>query len=168
MLSDLLDKINANVFANATSKCVLGSIVDTDNTSKDFMTLIKIEEESVLKNIPNTTFKDGKYQKKHPKIYLNYYLMFIFSGEYIGSIAKVHNLIKYFQATKVFSKDDKEIVMELFSPSFEQINQIISINGGKHHPCVFYKARVTEWEYDIVVKGVEPIHTITKTIGHEN
>ena len=132
------------------------------------MTIIRTEEETSLKNFPNQKFLGNNYiDKRYPKIYLNYYILFTATLEYNYAVAAIHRTIRFFQANNTFKLNsdgyDVDLSLELFSPSFEQLNQIWSILGGKQYPHVIYKARLAELEYTI---PPEPLHVITTIEGN--
>lgn len=139
--------------------------LDGDNL---IITIIRIDEESTLKNFPNQKLvpSAGSYKmdKRFPKIYLNYYLLFSCTLQYDKAVAVIHKAIKFFQYQKKFEfeadSDAIELNMELCSPSFEQLNNIWGMLGGKQMPSMIYKARVTALERDI-----EELTSIITTIG---
>lgn len=120
------------------------------------VTIIRVEEESVLRNFPNQKLvkSGGTYQvdKRLPKIHLNYYLLFSATLQYDMAVATIDRVIKFFQHHRKIEftadGDDLELNLELFSPSFEQLNNIWGMYGGKQLPNVIYKARVTALEKD--------------------
>lgn len=120
------------------------------------LSIIRIEEEASMKNFPNQQLRNtgASYQidKRFPKVYLNYYLMFSSGGNYGVGTEIIHRVIRYFQAHKQFRFDigniPSELNLSLFTPSFEQLSHIWGINEGKQYPAVFYKARLVELEYD--------------------
>jgi len=140
-------------------KLEVGNIATYDagqnaNNANLLMSVIRIEEESILKNFPNQKIIDDKYvDKRYPKIHLNYYILFTATLPYHMAIGAIHRVIKFFQTnnTHTFDSDGNQItlVLELFSPTFEQLNQIWSTLGGKQYPHVIYKVRLSELEYNI-------------------
>lgn len=148
---------------------VLGNVAIEPSTDKIMISVIRIEEESTMKNIPNVKFVDNTYQKKNPQIYINYYLMFYNTYySYKDSIKCISEIIRFFQKNKTLKFDDNIAIIDLFTPSFDQLNQIWSIHGGKHYPNVIYKVRVGAYEEDQGGTSTAPIKTITKTIGHDD
>ncbi len=177
--SELDTYINALPAITATVKTDLANIGDfgTDGFSGStgsnlFITIVKIEEESTLRNFPNsklTQLSNGNYavDKRFPKIHLNYFLLFSATLSYDMSIATIHRVLKYFQAHKTFQftsdESDIELTLELVSQTFEQINHMWGTLGGKQFPHLLYKARVTELEF--VEEKLSPaIKTITGSL----
>lgn len=134
--------------------------LDAGSTSVDganlVVTVIRIEEENVLKNFPNkklvNTGGSYKVDKRFPKVNLNYYLLFTATLKYDMAVATIERTIKFFQHHKKIQfeadSDAMELNLELVSPSFEQLNNIWGMFGGKHLPHVIYKARVNALEKD--------------------
>lgn len=181
MINKFVDKLTSdglatyiNTMQGINVKLGAQNIGDYQSDDNDFdgenlvVTVVRIDEESTLKNFPNqkliqtgTTFK---MDKRFPKIYLNYYLLFTCTLQYDKAVAVIYKAIKFFQHQKKFvfasDGDDIELNMELCSPSFEQLNNIWGMLGGKQMPSVLYKARVSALERD-----VESLASIITSIG---
>ncbi len=132
------------------------------------LTVIRVEEESTLKNFPNQKLVNngGSYEmdKRFPKIHLNYYILITSTMQYDMAVATIDRVVKFFQYHKKieFESDGDEIVlnMELCSLSFEQLNNIWGMYGGKQLPSLIYKARVSSLE-----KEEEQLSPLITTIG---
>ncbi len=157
----LVDFIKEDSQLNAVSLAA-GNIARYDANIDNFdggnllVTIIRIEEESTLKNFPNKRLvKSGgayKVDKRYPKIHLNYYLLFTSILQYDKAVAIINRTIKFFQQNKKIQfesdGDNLELNLELYSPTFEQLNNIWGMFGGKHLPSIIYKARVVALEKD--------------------
>lgn len=179
VVPDLDAYINNHPSITSTVKTDIANIGDfgTDsfsnsNQSNVFITLVKIEEESSLRNFPNQKKSpqnngDVLVDKRFPKIHLNYYLLFSATLSYDMSVAAIHRIIKYFQSNKRFKfssdESDLDLTLELVSQSFEQINHMWGTLGGKQFPHVLYKARVSEFEFN-ETKMKQTIKTIKATL----
>lgn len=134
------------------------------------MSMVKIEEEPALKNFPNQKLQfdaagNPTVVKKQPKIFINYYIMFVSVVQYDMAIAAIHRVIKYFQNNRKFSfvsdGNDIELTMEIVSPTFEQMNHIWGTLGGKQYPHIIYKARVMDLQMDVLGEVVPAVSRIT-------
>ncbi|MEM6684534.1 MAG: DUF4255 domain-containing protein [Bacteroidota bacterium] len=184
MINKFVDKLSAdglvtyiNTLAGITVKLGAQNVGDIQSDDSDIegdtllVTIVRIEEESTLKNFPNKKLVESggafKIDKRFPKIHLNYYLMFSCTLQYDKAIAVIYRTIKFFQHQRKFAftsdEDDIELNMELCSPSFEQLNNIWGMLGGKQIPSVLYKARVSALERDI-----EKLASVITTIGGEH
>lgn len=181
MINKFVDKLTTdglatyiNTLQGISVKLGAQNIGDYQSDDNDFdgenlvVTIVRIDEESTLKNFPNQKLVQSgqtfKVDKRFPKIYLNYYLLFSCTLQYDKAVAVIYKAIKFFQHQKKFAfasdGDDIELNMELCSPSFEQLNNIWGMLGGKQMPSVLYKARVSALERDI-----ESLAAIITSIG---
>jgi hypothetical protein len=125
--------------------------------------IVNIEEESTLKNTPALK-KDasGKARYENPPVYLNLYLLISCCNkavsshnEYYETLTKLSLVIRFFQGKTAFtaydpSKLSKEydditdfrIKPELYTLTFEQLNHLWGVLGGKQMPAVMYKLRL--------------------------
>lgn len=142
-----------------------------------FLTLINIQEEHTLKNIPNYTIQGDKVAYKNPKVNLNLCILFAINNRaYDESLKSLSKVIEFFQGKRIFTQAnanydrdaiemqglrDFEFVIELFTPSFEELNYIWGTLGGKQYPSVMYKLRVIEIERDILTEEGKVINQIS-------
>lgn len=131
-------------------------------SDKIVMSLVNIEEEIALKNRPNVQIKNGEYIYKNKPVNLNLYVLFSANRNvYTRSVTNISAIIEFFQNKKVFDQlntvlnptiialnDVKEFrfVMDLFTPTFEQLNYIWGTLGGKSVPNVMYKISIVKVE----------------------
>ncbi|WP_109302606.1 DUF4255 domain-containing protein [Aquimarina sp. AU474] len=138
-------------------------IGDNDDADADIiLTLINIDEEPTLKNIPNYKIEGTSVSYMNPKVNVNLYVMFSANNSrYTESLKSLSQIIAFFQGKNVFThansnfnRDDADMqdlgnfkfITELYTPSFEQLSYIWGILGGKQYPSVLYKIRLLEIE----------------------
>ena len=141
---------------------LLESNATTNLDNSIVFTVVNIEEESTLKNIPAFSKNlVGKARYENPPIYLNVYLLISCSSksitgdmEYIDTLTRLSHVIRFFQGknsfvqydpTKIGPFDDImdfKIKAELYTMTFEQINHLWGVLGGKQMPSVLYKLRL--------------------------
>jgi Pvc16 N-terminal domain len=150
---------------------VLGNIAFVENgigrtpvmSDKIVMTVIKTEEEAALKNQPayRRDPVSGVLNYANPPIFLNIYLLITANySDYPNALTQLSRVIGYFQHKRVFTDADSAVSLppgspiqhfdfnlSMVSPSFEQINHIWSVLGGKHLPNVLYKVQLIQLEY---------------------
>ncbi len=152
----------------------------TTMNDKVVLSLINIEEEVALKNLPNVNFKNGAYQYKNKPINLNLYILFSANRTvYTKSITALSAIIEFFQNKKVFSQhntilnptisaldDVKEFKfsIDLYTPTFEQLNYVWGTLGGKSVPNVMYKVSIVKVEGTDVFKKGDAITEIQGTL----
>jgi Pvc16 N-terminal domain len=120
----------------------LENFVADPETKREYvmLSIVNLEEEKTLKNGPIYEQLNGGLNKKNPTIYINLYILFICNqSEYQTAINKISKLIEIIQSKNVFTA---EIILDLYSLNFEQLNHLWGILGGKYQPSVMYKARL--------------------------
>jgi len=129
---------------------------------KVVLTLLKMEEETTLRNTPNFKIKDGKTEYKNPPVHLNLYLLISANCEsYDKSLRSISKVIQFFQGKKIFTSantiynrtnvafdvlDYFKFVLEIFTPSFEQLNNVWGTLGGRQLPAVIYRIQLIKLE----------------------
>ncbi|MCI4670766.1 MAG: DUF4255 domain-containing protein [Bacteroidia bacterium] len=148
---------------------VLGNValVDAVNTStlqirnKVIISLVNIEEENTLRYAQRQSFlpaQDGNTSRlinHNPTVFLNLYVLFSCprdDDKYRESLDYLSTIVHFFQRQSVFyqndvpelgeSEDIERISFELYSLSFEQMNHLWGVLGGKYMPSVMYKVRI--------------------------
>lgn len=142
------------------------------------VSLLNMEEEATLRNIPNTSFKNGKTIYKNKKVNLILYVLFAANRTaYDKALVSISNIVEFFQSKKVFTQvntpftssssifdelKEFKFIVELYTPTFEQLNYIWGTLGGKSVPSVLYRISVVAIESDNIKDTGQPI---TNVIG---
>lgn len=132
------------------------------------LSLLHTEEEVTMKNISNHEIDGNKVIYKNNKIHLNLYIMFSANrNSYTGSLKSISTILEFFQSKRIFTQSntnfDRDLdgmdavgnfkfTVDLFTPSFEEMNFIWGTLGGKQYPSIIYKVSVLEIERDIAQK----------------
>lgn len=167
----------ANLPAAADDVVLLANIAHAESAKlpddKVLMSLINIEEEFTLKNGSFYKKTDSTTILKHnPTVHLNMYVLFAINAinetKYFNALIYVSKIIAFFQRKPVFisantpNLDPKieKLIVELFSPNFEQLNHLWGMLGGKSMPSVMYKVRMvmiedTQTEPSSVITEIE-------------
>jgi len=130
------------------------AIKDTDSI---LLTLVNISEETALKNTPHYVKAYPNTIYNNPPVYLNLFVLFTAClKKYDHALVLLSRVIRFFQGKNTFNNknsttqvkdfDNFNIIMDLYSLSFEQTNYLWSTLGGKQHPFVLYKLRLVELE----------------------
>lgn len=171
---------------NDDSVLILENIAKQDDVSvlkiKDsvVVSLLNMEEEVTLKNVPNTTFKNGKTVYKNNKINLNLYVLFAANRTaYNKALISINNIVEFFQSKKVFTQTNTPLkstnsifdelkefkfTVDLYTPTFEQLNYIWGTLGGKSVPSVLYKISIIEIESDNIKDTGQPIKSLSREL----
>lgn len=141
----------------ASSKFAGG--MDEGLSKKVVVSLVNIEEESTLRNKPGGKFENGQFFAMPPPVYLNLHLLFTANfDEYGTAIHYLFRVVEFFQGNKVFKfknspipgpdsltirqMENLELMAELHSLSYEQVNDLWGSLGGKQMPFVLYRFRL--------------------------
>jgi hypothetical protein len=144
------------------------------------LSLINIEEESAFKNLPNyTRTVNGNVRYQNPPVFLNLYLLFTSNfNNYLTSLAHLSEVIQFFQGKNVFNLKNApgnsdavpnpdlaelQVILDMYTMTFEQINHLWGSLGGKQIPFVLYKARLVK----ILDRRTTAAGTLIEEIGRE-
>lgn len=146
------------------------------------LTLINLDEEATLKNFPNHTIENSKTIYKNSIVNLNLYILFSANRDkYVNSLKDISKIIEFFQGKKLFTQantiynrnniamsnvDNFRFTVELYTPTFEELNYIWGTLGGKQFPSALYKVSMIQIERNIAqAEGqlISKIKGVTKT-----
>ena len=123
--------------------------------------LINIDEERVMKtHLPSTVLINGKQVLLEPELKLNLTIIIAANyGTYEDALRQLSWVLTFFQSHPGFTRDrfpglDPRIdrfVVELYSLTFDQLNQLWSCNGGRQLPSAVYRVRL------VAVQDIEPV-----------
>lgn len=130
---------------------------------KIVMSLVNIQEETTLKNIPHYRQENGRTIYKNPPVNLNLFVLFsvLHREQYETSLKRLARVIEFFQYKKEFSfattpqaglidqdgnVKDVKVYADLYTLTFEQLNHLWGALGGKQVPFVLYKFRIVAIE----------------------
>ncbi len=132
---------------------------------KVVLTLLNLQEESALKNTPTFKVRDGKTEYKNPPVHLNLFLLISSNCDtYDKSLRCISKTIQFFQGKKVFTStntvynrtnvafdvlDYFKFILEIYTPSLEELNYVWGTLGGRQLPSVIYKIQLLEIDQDI-------------------
>jgi hydroxymethylpyrimidine pyrophosphatase-like HAD family hydrolase len=167
-VNNYLDEIGLDKTVVAENIALLESqneIVSSNLEDKVALTLINLDEEATLKNFPNHAVENAKTIYKNSVINLNLYLLFSANrNKYINSLNDISKIIAFFQGKKLFTQantiynrnnvamtniDNFRFTVELYTPTFEELNYIWGTLGGKQFPSALYKVSMIQIERNI-------------------
>ena len=120
------------------------------------VTLVNISEEFTMKNIPNYVRNGDDINYRNAPMYLNLYVLFsaCLHSSYEKSLIFLSHIVEFFQGKSTFTKQnspttkvglgDFRLILDIYSPTFEQANYLWSTLGGKQFPYVLYRVRLIE------------------------
>ena len=181
--SQLEQYIRQNSEISSTDdEVVLGniSLAESTNaaaiTNKVVLSLAKLEEDVALKNGQTRFVEANRIRKENRPVHSYAYILITahYPDNYSNALKRLTSVVKFFQGKTTFTKansplteiedaegiDELKMTVELVSPTFEQLNHIWGMMGGKSHPAVLYKARVlvirrdAPMDYDTPIKHI--------------
>jgi Pvc16 N-terminal domain len=173
--------LRATVQGGGSEVVALDNIAQQDksqgeNSSSDFnkvvITLINIREEKTMKNGPYSRRNDATLRTEYfnPAVFLNLYLLISANQTiYNNALVYLSRVAAFFQSKNVFTHlnssavsdtdvagaeqmESFKMIIDLYSPSFEELNHIWGTLGGKQVPCLVYVLRMLE----VTPSRVEP------------
>lgn len=129
-------------------------LASADNAQGAYITLINLEEEPSLRNMPAVTRVGSVLERREPPVHLNLYLLFSFEFmSYEASLLHLSNTIGLFQSKRVYRADNasagnpfpaglEKLVFEMHNMSFEALNNLWGVMGGAYFPSVIYRVRL--------------------------
>lgn len=145
------------------------------------LTLLNMKEENTMKNFPNkNVLENGKLEYRNELVNLNLYVLFCSNKTgYPLSLRYVSRIIEFFQGKRLFTHTnssydrnnpsmtevgDFRFTMELYTPSFEELNFIWGTLGGKQYPSALYRLSLIQLERNISAKE----STAISGVGYSN
>ncbi len=175
MIFEVLKILSGEVetYIGSTVKMENVAMLDNQNDNnqnlgnKVLLTLLNLGEEGALKNFPNQEISGSRVINKPRIVNLNLYLLFSANRtSYDQSLIDIANIIEFFQGKKVFTQsntvynrqsvelqniDNFRFTVELYTPTFEELNYIWGSLGGKQLPSVLYKLSIVQIEREAVI-----------------
>lgn len=145
------------------------------------MMIINIEEERIFKaQVQKQRRIDNDIDVANPEIKLNLYIVIAANpgtneGSYDAALKRLSGVITYFQGTSYFDKTDypeldpvEYLIVELYTLSFEQQNQLWASLGAKYMPSVVYKVRLVVIDKGFMGAREKAIVEIDNTLNRIN
>ena len=176
MIYEALELIRAELAAYlapprdaSTVDVALGSIASAAGTQTDqlLISLVSVEEETALKNSsPYQRNAAGGFDLVQPPVFLNLFVLiganFNDNITYGTALKRLAWTVQCFQRKSEFTAANTptatisdaatavrlRLSLDLYSLSFEKLNQLWGTLGGKQVPFVLYKVRVVEEQAD--------------------
>ncbi len=161
-----------------------GSDGASDLEGKVIISLINIDEESSLKNVPAVKIVNNKAEYSNPPVNINLFIMIsAYCDSYENSLLSISKTIELFQGKRVFTSantvynrasasldvlDSFKFVVELYTPGFEMWNHIWGTLGGRQLPAVIYKVQLIQINADKKQASSELITQISGKLNDIN
>lgn len=167
-------------------------ISNDGSTNRDMLCLsvVNIEEEKTLKNLPNHVSDNTtlKVDYENPPIYLNFLILLSATyADYTNALLVLSRALRFFQSKKVFTQNDVDpgslttnvplnaldqlesfkLILDLYSPTLEEINHLWGTLGGKQYPFVLYKLRMLDLKFKAVQSEGGLITEVLSNFSHK-
>jgi hypothetical protein len=135
---------------------------NVDTTTNAFLSLVNIEEDRISKSQENFIRRNDTIIYRNPKVYLNLYLLFSANlSSYSESLKRLSYIIQFFQYQNVFTPltsptlpdGVEELILDLNTLSFQDLNNLWGVMGSKYLPSVMYKMRLITISEDFAQGG---------------
>lgn len=121
------------------------------------MSLVNLQEESTLKNASHYRLENGRTIYQNPPVNLNLFILFCsLHNQYETALKLLTWVVEFFQSQQEISftstpvngikSRNVRVIADLYSLSFEQLNQLWGSLGGRQIPFVLYRARLVTVE----------------------
>ncbi|NET31554.1 MAG: DUF4255 domain-containing protein [Cyanothece sp. SIO1E1] len=126
----------------------------SDMNERIVMSLINVQEETTLKNSPHYRLEKGRTIYRNPPVNLNLFVLFsvLHSEQYDTALKRLARVIEFFQWKKEFSftttpgpnglAQDVRVLPDLYTLTFDQLNHLWGVLGGRQVPFVMYRTRL--------------------------
>jgi len=184
-----------NVFGAGEDQVELGSIALFENNGgvveeglkdKIIATVVNIREEKTLKNTQHYRVDQVRLRTDYfnPSVFLNVYLLLSpTTANYGKALSELSRIIRFFQYKSVFTHENSapvpggvpvydqmsefKIMMDLCSPSFEELNHLWGTLGGRQFPSALYQMRLLELRHTDLLQGSGSVITDVQ-LGYES
>lgn len=186
-LPDQEDRVVLGNMAEGVNAGMPGSI----DREKLVFTIVNIKEEKALKNLPNYVRDEAalKVRYENPPVYLNLLLLISATHTtYDNATLYLSRMIRYFQYKNVFTQNDVaaasmaiaspvtpgdelesfKLILDLYSPSLEEVNHIWGTLGGKQYPFALYMIRMLDLKFKAVSRESGLITEVVSDFYHKN
>ncbi len=155
-----------------------GPADELDN--KVVVTLVNLQEEKTLKNRPHTRINSlDRTEYRNPPVPINIYALFTATNRnYENALIYLSRVVSFFQGKNLFTNQNTPVpsvtpgienmekfrmMMDLYSPSFEEANYLWGTLGGKQYPSVLYRIRKLDVDADLKLSEGGLIESIKTT-----
>lgn len=166
-LNQYIRSTNPNIGPTDDDPAIMGNMArtgiagesDSILEEKIVISLVNIAEEASLKNKTSQRIQNGQHFSEQPAVHLNLYLLFAANYDsYPASVDQLFKVVEFFQGRRIFNLSNApfsfdgeaqkevlesiELIFDIHTLSFEQINDLWGSLGGKQVPFVLYRARL--------------------------
>jgi hypothetical protein len=175
MISEAMDFVRRELRAHlgvSDAEVIVNSartLAEKDNPPGAYISVVNVQEETTLRNLPVVERRGGQSQFIEPPVYLNLHLLFAFEfSQYATSLTHLSKTVELFQSKRWFAAETQtgpgaipfpatleRLVFEMVNMNFEELNHLWGVLGGSYFPSVVYKVRMVKVQRDVTVPAQE-------------
>lgn len=157
---------------------------------KVLLSVVNLQEERTLKNTPAYVRDDVRLRVRYenPPTFLNVAVLLCATHvDYINALRALSRALLFFQYRNVFTQDNVDpasithdapphdadrlaefkLIFNLWSPTFEETNDMWGMLGGKQFPFALYSMRMLELKFRATQRESGMITEVVRTFGHK-
>jgi len=147
--------LNGRFSVDGSDRASLGPVPDQSKDASPAhpltLSLVRVEEERVVKTQVATRKRDGQVEDVQPDIKLNLFLLVTAHGNsYADALKFLSATVAFFQSRPVFDHANtpgldegiEKLLVEMYSQSFEEQNQLWGSLSLRYLPSVLYRVRM--------------------------
>lgn len=184
------------LFGGTAPHAELGNAADatssTSGTSRDrvLLSVVNIQEERTLKNVPNYVRDDTALRVRYvnPPAFLNLAVLVAATHtKYTDGLRALSRSLMFFQYRNVFTQENVDplsisdgapindldrlvefkLILNLWSPTLEEVNDMWGMLGGKQFPFALYSMRMLELRFDATERESGLITEVISHFAHQ-
>lgn len=155
-----------------------------------YLSVVNIREEKTLRNQPNYNRNDMtmRVAYENAPVFINLMLLMTAThSAYTNALLALSRAIRFFQSKNVFTQDNVapasitnasplnpldqlesfKLIMDLYSPSMEEVNHLWGTLGGKQYPFAMYMLRMLELRFRSVQSESGLITSVTSNFNYK-
>jgi hypothetical protein len=158
--------------------------------NKVLLSVVNLQEERTLKNTPAHVRDDVQMRVRYenPPTFLNLAVLLTATHtEYINALRALSRALLFFQYRNVLTQDNVapnsisqdapprdadrltefKLIFNLWSPTFEEVNDMWGMLGGKQFPFALYSMRMLELKFRAIQRESGLITEVVSGFGHK-
>lgn len=190
------NELDAHLTASGNSThAVLGNVAEIGQPNRPardsvLLSVVNMQEERTLKNTPAHVRDDVhlRVRYENPPTFLNLAVLVTAThNDYVNALRALSRAMLFFQHRTVLTPDDVapdsltldaptqdadrlvdfRLVFNLWSPTFEEVNDMWGMLGGKQFPFALYSMRMLELRFRAVQRESGLITEVVNGVGHK-
>jgi len=157
---------------------------------KVLLSVVNLQEERTLKNTPAHVRDDVQMRVRYenPPTFLNLAVLLTAThNDYINALRALSRALLFFQHRNVLTQDNVapnslthdapprdadrltefKLIFNLWSPTFEEVNDMWGMLGGKQFPFALYSLRMLELKFRAIQRESGLITEVVSSFGHK-